>query len=91
MPSTVHIDKSGRVVIPKRIREQLALGVGDALTLECENQSLTLRPVYGAPLRKEHGLWVFQGGEELSLQDANKMVRDAREQRYGRNADECGS
>lgn len=30
------IDKAGRVVIPKKIREELRLGAGDSLVLECE-------------------------------------------------------
>jgi AbrB family looped-hinge helix DNA binding protein len=91
MELTVTIDKAGRVVIPKKIREELRLGAGDSLVLECEGEHLTLRPVHaGAPLRKERGIWVFHGGKPLSLDEANQIVRDVREQRDRQNAGERG-
>ncbi len=45
MNSTVTLDKAGRVVIPKIVREELHLEPGDALHLECEGERVTLRPV----------------------------------------------
>ena len=44
MDTTVTIDKAGRIVIPKDIRDELRLGAGDTLTLESEGESVTLRP-----------------------------------------------
>jgi len=86
MELTVTIDKAGRVVIPKRIRDELRLTAGDRLTLECEGECVTLRPIKaGAPMRKEHGIWVFHGGAPLSLEQANEIVRDVREQRDRQN------
>ena len=58
----VTLDKAGRVVIPKRLREQLRLAPGDTLELESEGEGVTLRPVRPqALLEKEHGVWVYQG------------------------------
>ena len=89
MELTITIDKAGRVVIPKEIRDKLRLGAGDNLILNCEGETLTLRPIYaGAPLRKEHGIWVFHGGKPLSLEEANRIVHDVREQRDRENAGE---
>ena len=87
MNTTVTIDKAGRVVIPKEIRDELRLEAGDTLTLESEGERVTLRPVHGAtPLQKERGVWVFQGGgKPLLLDKANQLVRDAREQRDRQN------
>jgi AbrB family looped-hinge helix DNA binding protein len=91
MELTITIDKAGRVVIPKEIRDKLRLGAGDSLALDCEGETLTLRPIHaGAPLRKEHGIWVFHGGKPLSLEEANRIVRDVREQRDRENAGEHG-
>jgi AbrB family looped-hinge helix DNA binding protein len=89
MNTTVTIDKAGQVVIPKEIRDELRLEAGDTLALESEGESVTLRPVHaGTPLQKERGVWVFHGGKALSLDDANQLVRDAREQRDRHNTGE---
>jgi AbrB family looped-hinge helix DNA binding protein len=86
MPTTVTIDKAGRVVIPKEIRDELRLEAGDTLALESEGERVTLQPIHGGtPLQKERGVWVFHGGKPLSLDEANQIVRDAREPRDRRN------
>jgi AbrB family looped-hinge helix DNA binding protein len=86
MTTTVTIDKAGRVVIPKEIRDELRLEAGDTLALESEGERVTLQPIHGGtPLQKERGVWVFQGGKPLSLDEANQIVRDAREPRDRRN------
>lgn len=85
MHTTVTIDKAGRVVIPKEIRTELRLEAGDSLALETEGERVTLRPLHVAtPLRKERGVWVFHGSKPLSLEEANQIVRDAREERSNR-------
>jgi AbrB family looped-hinge helix DNA binding protein len=87
--TTVTIDKAGRVVIPKEIRDELRLEGGDALALESEGERVILWPVRGgSPLQKERGVWVFHGGRPLSLDEANQMVRETREQRFRRNTAE---
>jgi AbrB family looped-hinge helix DNA binding protein len=86
MTTTVTIDKAGRVVIPKEIRDELRLEAGDTLALESEGERVTLQPIHGGtPLQKERGVWVFHGGKPLSLDEANQIVRDAREPRDRRN------
>jgi AbrB family looped-hinge helix DNA binding protein len=77
--TTITIDKTGRVVIPKEIREEFHLEPGDQLAVETDSERVTLRPIHrGSPLRKEGGVWVFAGGKRLSLEDANRLVGDAR-------------
>lgn len=67
MTSRLVIDKAGRVVIPKPLRDELQLEPGDALEMESTGERITLRPVRGTgPLTKEHGVWVFHSGEALS-------------------------
>jgi AbrB family looped-hinge helix DNA binding protein len=86
MTTTVTIDKAGRVVIPKEIRDELRLEAGDTLALESEGERVTLRPVHaGTPLQKERGVWVFHGVKPLSLDEANQLVRDDRQRRDRRN------
>lgn len=87
MNTTVTIDKAGRVVIPKEVRDELRLEAGDTLTLESDGERVTLRPVRGGtPLQKERGVWVFRGGGPLSLDEANHIVEDARAQRDRQNS-----
>ncbi len=82
MNATVTLDKAGRVVIPKTLRDELHLEPGDALELETEGDRVTLRPLHPVPpLRKERGVWVFHGRDKLSLAEAGKLVHEARQQR----------
>jgi AbrB family looped-hinge helix DNA binding protein len=86
MKITVTLDKAGRVVIPKTLREELRLEPGDSLELESEGERVTLRPVRSeSPLRKERGVWVFHRGKKLPAAVTDKALRDIREQRDREN------
>ena len=62
MTAKLTLDRAGRVLIPKTLRQQLHLEPGDALQLESEGEQMTLRPVRPqALLKKERGVWVYQG------------------------------
>jgi AbrB family looped-hinge helix DNA binding protein len=76
------IDKAGRVVIPKPLREQLHLEPGDSLEMESVGEQIILRPVRGTgPVTKEHGVWVFHSGESLPASSTDEMLRQIREER----------
>ena len=76
------IDKAGRVVIPKPLREKLHLEPGDALEIENTGEQITLRPVRGTgPLTKEHGVWVFRTGQPLSASATDDLLEQIREER----------
>jgi AbrB family looped-hinge helix DNA binding protein len=76
------IDKAGRVVIPKPLREELHLEPGDALEMETSGEQITLRPVRGTgPLTKEHGVWVFHAGVPLTASATDEMLRQVRAER----------
>lgn len=81
MNSHLIIDEAGRIVIPKPLREQLHLEPGDALEMESAGEQITLRPVRGtAPLRKEHGVWVFHTRQSLSASATEAVLRELREE-----------
>ena len=82
MHRTVKIDKAGRVVLPKAVRDGLHIAPGDALELSVEGERVTLRPKrMAAPLRKERGVWVFHAEEPLSADKALAVTRAVRDRR----------
>ena len=76
----ITLDKAGRVVIPKPLREQMHLAPGDTLQLESEGERITLRPIRPqAALKKEYGVWVYQGEPtEGSILDVIDHEREKR-------------
>jgi len=80
MKSRVAVDKAGRVVIPKPIRDKLRLGPGDELQIEGEPEHITLRPVRTqAALAKEYGIWVYQGQpSDVSIPELIERERERR-------------
>lgn len=82
MTAKLTIDKAGRVVLPKPLRDELQLAPGDALDLETSGESITLRPSrYRAPLRKKRGVWVLSSGERVTNVDILKVIDQVRRER----------
>jgi len=76
------IDKAGRVVIPKPLREELRLEPGDSLEMESVGEQITLRPIRGTgPLTKEHGVWVFYAGQPIPASATDDILQKLREER----------
>ncbi|MGB8539188.1 MAG: AbrB/MazE/SpoVT family DNA-binding domain-containing protein [Acidobacteriaceae bacterium] len=89
MATHLTIDKAGRVVIPKSVREKLRLEPGDSLEMESAGEAITLRPVRGTgPLVKEHGVWVFHAGQPLPASATDELLQQLREER---NLDNLGT
>lgn len=62
MATKLTLDKAGRIVLPKPLRDEMQLGPGDTLQLETEGERITLRPIRPkVMLKKELGVWVYQG------------------------------
>lgn len=80
MTTKLTLDRAGRVLIPKTLRKELHLGPGDALQLDSEGEEITLRPVRPkALLKKEHGVWVYQGEPtHASIPDLIDQEREKR-------------
>ncbi len=80
MTIKITLDKAGRVVLPKPLRDQLQLGPGDSLQLESEGERITLRPIRPkVMLKKECGIWVYQGdSSDASIPDLLDREREER-------------
>jgi len=82
MVTTLTVDKAGRVVLPKPVREELQLAPGDSLELESSEDQIVLRPARGrGRMYKKQGVWVFNSGVPLTLDVVNKTVRRVRRER----------
>lgn len=78
------LDRFGRIVIPKKIREDFHLQVGSSIRIEEGEGEIVLKPVEGEPnLVKKDGVLVFSGKAvgnvetaiEEHRQERNKMLR----------------
>jgi AbrB family looped-hinge helix DNA binding protein len=80
MTTKLTLDQAGRVLIPKALRRELHLGAGDTLQLENEGDEIRLRPLRPkALLKKEHGVWVYQGEpSDASIADLIDRSREGR-------------
>jgi AbrB family looped-hinge helix DNA binding protein len=86
MNAKLRVDKAGRIVLPKPVREKLQLAPGDELVLESLDDRITLRPLRGtAQLRKKRGVWVFRCGEPLSASTVDQTLEQVRRERDDRN------
>jgi AbrB family looped-hinge helix DNA binding protein len=82
MSTTVTLDSAGRILIPKSLRDELRLEPGDSMQLKTEGEGVMLRPIRTAsPLRRERGVWIFNGGRKISAAATDEVLRDIREQR----------
>jgi AbrB family looped-hinge helix DNA binding protein len=63
----VPIDKAGRLVLPKEVREELAIHPGDVLKVSIQGNEVTLRPNKEPSgfVRKGHVLVFSSGGSDL--------------------------
>ena len=82
MITTIRMDRAGRVVLPKPVRDRLQLEPGESLELESFDDHIVLRPARGnASLRKKQGVWVFRTGEPLAASVVEQTIRKVRDDR----------
>src|ERR1043165_2947989 len=78
----VKIDKRGRVVLPKSVRQELAIQPGDMLKVTIHGNKVALRPQKNTSgfIRKGHVL-VFSsgGGSQLDRKTVDNMIAEDRE------------
>ena len=80
----VTVDKFGRILLPKRLRDLLGLRPGSRLAVTADEEQVVLRTVEGAPiLSEDDGILVFEGEIEGEDRDLLKTIRDERLDRFG--------
>lgn len=82
MTTTLTLDKAGRVVLPKPVRDEMQLRAGDSLELESSEDRIVLRPRRGGVgLHQKQGIWVFGVGEPIPAGGTDKLLSDMRRER----------
>jgi AbrB family looped-hinge helix DNA binding protein len=79
-PMLVSIDRAGRVVIPKDIRDRLSLGADAQIEIEIEGDAIRLVPVrsIGRKVVEVDGWPVIERGDTPAITDADvQRWRDA--------------
>ena len=79
--TTLRIDKSGRIVVPKPLRERLGLMPDSELEVIEQAGGVLLRPMKQRPsMIQIDGLWVHQGVAQPGA-NWDRVVQDVREER----------
>ncbi len=79
---TLTLDKMSRLVVPKALRDRLALEPGDELEVSLEADSIRLRPVRPvSPLAENDGLLVCSSEVPSSAWDLGAFLEQQRDHR----------
>ena len=78
---TASIDKAGRIVVPKSVRDRLYLKAGDRLEVFEQGGSVTFQPIRPKPrMVYRHGIWI-RSGTAPSTYDPVRAIEDMRRER----------
>jgi AbrB family looped-hinge helix DNA binding protein len=81
MNGRVRLDRAGRLVLPKPVREALRVDAGDSFDIITDGDRVILSPVRIRPgLQKERGIWVYRSGKpsNASIPDLIDETRSRR-------------
>lgn len=80
MQTTVNIDKSGRIVIPKELREELGFVPDQPILMEEIEGGVVLRSAATGKMVERGGIWVYETGHPSNV-DIVELIRQDREAR----------
>ena len=78
---TLKIDKAGRVILPKQVRDRLGLHAGSDLEIQETQEGVVLKPAGRRPSLVRKGSFWVHTGEIPAGYDILKAIHEDREQR----------
>jgi AbrB family looped-hinge helix DNA binding protein len=76
------IDRAGRVVIPRALRERIGLADGGEVDVELDGAAVRIAPVAGSAVREDGGLLVIPStGAPLTAADVRELIDADRHRR----------
>jgi len=85
MNAIVEIDKAGRIVIPKKMRDAMHLTPGTRLRIERHQHQIQIEADAPEPnLEIRDGFAVLVGGPPITVEDVNDSIRQSYEERNQR-------
>ena len=86
MNAIVEIDKAGRIVVPKKLRDDLHLVAGTRLRIERNGDRLTFEPTFAEPrlIDKDGMLVVSDEPGTLTNEDVTEVIRQGYAERMER-------
>jgi len=78
------LDRFGRIVIPKDVRDDMGLEAGAVLQIEKEGEKIVLQPIHGEPrITEKKGILVFTG---TAVGDVGSALHEHRKRRLKKMA-----
>jgi AbrB family looped-hinge helix DNA binding protein len=71
------IDRAGRLVIPRSLRDSIGLAEGGEVLVELDGAAIRIEPVAGSGLTEEQGLLVIDSADTPIDDEAVRALRDA--------------
>ncbi|MGA3264940.1 MAG: hypothetical protein ABSC47_12960 [Terracidiphilus sp.] len=85
MSTTVEIDKSGRIVVPKKLRDALRLTPGTRLRIGRSGDRLVFEQDFPEPqLVLKDGMWVLSGGTPITNAEVTALIKQGYDERHKR-------
>lgn len=82
MQTEITIDRAGRIVIPKSLRDGLRIAPGDTLEVEQVDDHLVLKPVRpDTPMVNKRGIWIYMPENTLPENAILEAIDEMREER----------
>ena len=78
------LDRFGRIIIPKDVRDDMGLEAGSVLQIEKKGEKIVLQPVHGEPkILERKGILVFTGS---AVGDVGAALNEHRKRRLKKMA-----
>lgn len=80
MQLTTTVSQKGQVVIPKKIRDEINLGISDLLKVDIRNGNIVLSPIF----KTSHVFGMFKTKKPITKAQIKKTYKKATKRKFSR-------